>query len=534
MAKFGNIRGRKDVHKDYLDKGGKESSTNIVNDIERTFIGNVNTLSNFNSNNSTNYATPPPTSPDNLRRKKNIGFLKDYFGDKKTHYFKRGLEVANNNGRPEEVDNIENLSEDPVIFGFDFEINDINSPLYNDVPSFFEFARNNTIEEIINRENVYEDFIQQLELLFDKTSSGYNSFKAHYLLNIEGMSDLINKSSNVSIDKQFTDFGKDKLTLTLREDNSLSGGYLSMLYNTLSYSKINGKETIPGNLLRFDCKIIVSEIRNYLKIKRFLSTGEDAREFLPTVKDNMSRYVYNLYDCQFYFDKHSHPNNLKNDSKDITPSFDLNIYYKFSTMEMEKFNYNPNGEVAKYLNDGNRVDPNRRFVGDVSPPNRTTPTNDISEYSIHDEAKSNNIIPNESVMGGDVDELNKIRFNSIRENLREQEQGREQGNLQDLRNEGLESGERLGEYAGDPRQGTSFQDVINNSSQFALQRIRQVRGELIQETVNNIRRSTGLKRISKPDNVYDDNFTIVGFARNEFSTFVRGGFDQFISGIGDN
>lgn len=534
MSKFGDLRNRRDVFEDYLKKGGNTTATNTIDEVERTYIGNVNTLSDFNSDNSTAYATPPANSPENLRRKKNLSFIKDYFSDKSTYYFKHGLEVANNTRNPENLDNIENLSEDPVIFGFDFEINNINSPLYNEAPSFFEFARNNSLTEIINREDIYNDFIQHLELLFNRTTSGFNSFKSHYLLGIDGMNDLINKSSNISVDKQFAKFGNDKLKMTLREDNTLSGGYLSMLYNTLSYSRINGKEIIPSNLLRFDCKIIISEIRNYVKIKRFLSNGEDARNFLPTVKDNISRYIYNLYDCQFYFDSHSHPSNVRNDNKDITDTFDFNIFYKFSTMEMEKFSFNPNGEVAKYLNDGNRLDPTKKFVGEVGGDSLPPNTNDVQEYSIHDRPRSNNILPDKIVTTTDVDDINTLRYNSIQENLREQERRKNDSISEDsIRNVGLRSGERLGEYEGDPRRGSSLRDAIQRSSEFALQRVRQIRGELIQETLNNIRRSTGLKRISKPDNVYDENFTILGFARNEFSTFVRGGFDDFIRNTGN-
>ena len=60
---------------------------------------------------------------------------------------------------------------------------------------------------------------------------------------------------------------------------------------------------IPENLLRFNCQIIISECRNFNRVKKSLANGN-----LEVIKDNLSRYVYSLRECQFYFDKMPHGN----------------------------------------------------------------------------------------------------------------------------------------------------------------------------------------------------------------------------------
>src|SRR5690606_9290350 len=119
----------------------------------------------------------------------------------------------------------------------------------------FTFANNNGIKELQSREQVYQDFVEQFSKFFNRTDSVYNNFKGHYIKSIENLGDLVNKASGIfSEKKQFTNYGKDSesIKLTMYEDNYLNTGYLAMLYNTMVYSKLNGKQLIPENLLRFD------------------------------------------------------------------------------------------------------------------------------------------------------------------------------------------------------------------------------------------------------------------------------------------
>ena len=557
MAKqFSELKSRKDVHKDFLKDGG----TDIPKDGK---IGNVNSLSNFDFQTAGNFISPAPPSPDNLQYSKNVSFLRSYFKDGTMHHFKNGLELANKTGDKANVSNIENLDEDPIIFGFDFIINTVTSPIYNEINNFFDFAQrgNNDIKEIINRRSVYSDFIEHLELLFLSTRGGpFDTFKGHYLIGIDGVGDLINKSTGLGSDKQFTDFGKDKITLNLREDVHLSGGYLTTLYNTLAYSKINGKQIIPDNLLRFDGTIVISEMRNYKKVKKALSGEiEDTQEVLRVVSDNVSRYMYNVYDCQFFFDKHSHPTNVRNDSREVTDNFDMSFYYKFSSMEMEKFKISPDSINSKYLNDGNRENPTRRYIGEQTENINAVRRNEfinskyqenLDSYEEYGDPTSNNIKKDFSVVRSSEDSLEATRHNSIKADLEEQERRREE-----LRKEASEKQKRDRLKKGEENNISGYEnidengkltrqeargkrgglgDIISKSKDFALNVIRLKRNMLIDETVRNIRRSTGIRRITQPENVYDfDPLSIGGFVRNELRDFTGGAFTDLLGGIDD-
>jgi len=554
MAKqFGESRSRKNIHKDFLKGGG----TDVPKEDQ---IGNVNTLSDIDSQRSGNFISPAPSSPENLQYGKNVNFLRSYFKDGTMHHFKNGLELANKTGDKTNVSNIENLDEDPIIFGFDFIINHVTSPIYNEMNKFFDFADNNNISEISNRRKIYNEFIEHLELLFLTTSGGeFDTFKGHYLIGVDGVGNLINKSTGLGSDKQFTNFGKDKITLNLREDTHLSGGYLTSLYNTLSYSKINGKQVIPDNLLRFDGTIVVSEMRNYKKVKKILSGdgGENLQEVSKVVSDNVSRYMYNVYDCQFYFDKHSHPSNVKNDSKEITDSFDMSFFYKFSSMEMEKFKISTDSIDSRYLNDGNRINPTRKYIGEETENINAIRRNEFinskyqensKSYQEFDNPKSNNIIKDSSVVGESDDNLEANRQNSLKKSLDEQEQQQEV-----QRQQASERQQRTGLKKNENNNITGYENVtedgkltkqekrgkqgalggiIERSKDFTLNVVRLKRNLLIDETVRNIRKSTGLRRISQPDNVYEyDPLSVTGFVRNELTDFVGGSFTGLLGGI---
>lgn len=575
MAKqFGEIRNRKDIHRSFLKNG-----TDVPKEGQ---IGNINSLSNFESQTSGNFNSPAPNSPDNLQYKKNVNFLRSYFKDGTMHHFKNGLELANKTGNKKNVSNLSNLDEDPVIFGFDFIINHVTSPLFQseagqggstDMDDFFNTFE--SIPEIANRKSLYVDFIKQLELLFLTTRGGpFDTFKAHYLIGIGGVDNLINKSTGLGSEKQFAEFGKDKMTLTLREDNHLSGGYLTSLYNALSYSKINGKQIIPDNLLRFDATIVISEMRNYKKVKKALADADSPngglQEVSKVVSDNVSRYMYNVYDCQFFFDKHSHPAKVENDKKDITDSFDMSFFYKFSTMEMEKFKINDKESESdseiynafqniKYFNDGNRINPTRTYIGEQSENINAIRRNNfinakyqesLKSYQEFDQVKSNNIEPDQSVTRESIDSLQALRQNSLKNSLEEQEQRR-----RDLREQNKENQQSTGLKKDQANTAIGYENIsedgrltrqekrgkegalgglIEKTKDFALNVVRLKRDRLINETVQNIRRSTGLRRISQPDNVYEyDPLSIGGFVRDQLQDFAGDSFTDLLGGIDD-
>jgi hypothetical protein len=171
--------------------------------------------------------------------------------------------------------------------------------------------------------------------------------KVYYLKKISGMDNLHEMVTNTEKTKAFIDYGTDVISLTLNEDVTQNMGYLSSLYKMLAWSRINGKQVIPTNLLRFEAEIVISDVRNYNMIVK------NDVGLLTTLADNISKYVYTLYDCQFMF-KMPHGNDLDMTSKTTLDGFDVSFDYKFSTMKFERYTYDPNS-----------VPGNRKMVVDV-------------------------------------------------------------------------------------------------------------------------------------------------------------------------
>lgn len=239
--------------------------------------------------------------------------------------------------------------EDPVMFGFDLIIKTNQSPLFNGQVDDF-LTQFNGIPEISSRGSIYSefkkrffsffrpDFLSTPDLLEDEDNPTKSRFY-YYLKKVGGLENLIeaNKSDK---SKSFVNYRTDLIKLTFNEDVSLRVGTLAYLYKLLSWSRINGKEIMPGNLLRFDCDIIVTEVRNFSIIRKNGATIEELR-------DNMNRYIYSLYECQLFFDKMPHNSDI---SLGDAPSayqdaYEVSFNYKFATNRMDFFNY----DTQKYV-----------------------------------------------------------------------------------------------------------------------------------------------------------------------------------------
>lgn len=493
-----------------------------------------------------------------------------YFHEFSRYNFRHGLEV-----RPGE-----NGDEDPVIFGFDIIINTQTSPLFstsaeNKMTDFFAFGNQQQIKEIQARESVYNDFVEHFSKFFSRTDSSFRNIKSFYLKSIEGMNDLLNKATAIhSEKKQFTQFGKDSenIKLTMYEDNYLNTGYLAMLYNTLAYSKINGKQIIPENLLRFDMSIVISEIRKFNKVLHSLEEGGD--NIMNVVNDNISRYKYNLYDCQFNFEKMSHPDTVKNYETANTDEYTFNIYYKFVTLEMEKFNLQIGKEdIRNYLNNGN-VDVKSKLNGDASSapgltdiPYRTNKKGDkVSDYIRLDNTGTvgnnvNTFFQPASEEGTDAtgdgsnnpsgeSDIDKMKKDEAAKNSGERDLADTQTNDGDIPLPPLYEGTYITDYDGAYTKGyrilsdtgtenvqpkTGIAAIFEETKEFALNKARQSRNQLLNSTLQKIRTSTGLRRISSPTNVYQDPNTmgvlsgagayavqqIRDFANTELTSFIQ-------------
>jgi hypothetical protein len=312
------------------------------------------------------------------------------FGDGRSDYFKNSLQVIGDGKNVSNLTPIENPStgkstlrldhfketpwenEDPPMFGFDIIFDSYSSPLLNGSLSDFILNYSN-VSEILSKRQVYEEFKNQFQKFFringemkvdptqiamtslysnvaaaDSSSPLFNPHKknylGHYLKKISGLDFLIEQNKGDTI-KYTPDYKKDFITLDFREDVSMNLGTLAHLYKTLYWSKPNGKMLIPENLLRFNCIIIVSECRNFQRVKKGIKNPEN----INIIKDNLSRYVYTLRECQFYFDKMPLPNEI--DMGDQGPqmfeNYSLNFDFKYSSVKLERFV--PNGDWGNYV-----------------------------------------------------------------------------------------------------------------------------------------------------------------------------------------
>jgi hypothetical protein len=303
------------------------------------------------------------------------------FNDTRTDYFKHGLQIIDNltpienpeNGKSElrlsQFQQTPFENNDPVMFGFEIIIDDISSPLLNG--SVLDFLKiYSGVDEIKYKIPVYEDFKQQFVKLFrtkttvnindeqisiSKTKPGYantdsskdlfrggkTSYMSYYLKKIGGLDNLI--ESNTTDKKKFlVDYRTDFITLDFNEDVSLTMGTLAHLYKLLYWSKPNGKNLVPENLLRFNCDIIVSECRNFNRVRKAIDGGN-----LEVIKDNLSRYVYSLKECQLFFNTMPHGADVDMSNITTYDNYSIQFDYKYSTVKFERFM--PSANFGKYI-----------------------------------------------------------------------------------------------------------------------------------------------------------------------------------------
>ena len=315
------------------------------------------------------------------------------FGDTRTDYFKFGLQTIdglNPIENPENGDSQLRLGlfkgtpweqSDPVYFGFDIIFDAVSSPLLNG--SVLDFIANYSgVNEIASRTIVYDEFINQFTKFFrtnakprtlnpdaiamtktrphftgyaDSVSNwtsldentklfkpGKSAYFAHYIKKVSGL-DLLIEANKGDTYKYSAEWKKDMIQISTTEDVTLSMGALAHLYKLLYWSRPHQKHLIPENLLRFNCDIIVSEVRNMNRIRKNKQTGN-----IEVLKDNLSRWVFSLRECQFYFDKLPIENDidLGGDPKQYE-SFTFNIDFKYSSHRLERFV--PSGDWGNYI-----------------------------------------------------------------------------------------------------------------------------------------------------------------------------------------
>ena len=464
-------------------------------------------------------------------------------------------------------------NEDPVMFGYDISIDYDNSPLFNGaIIDFINTVTNgDDRSEMGNRKLIWVAFCKQFFKFFksdfvrvkykdrgievttsrNKTmidkydnfpgidydislegdqlgasaslssrivvdpnsdfSEGKRNVKTYYLKKISGLEKLVegevsNLSDNV---KSMVDYGKDIIKLTLNEEVSVNTGYLSVLYKALSWSRLNGRQVIPENLLRFDAQITITEIRNYNRVA--LNKGS-----YSVYADNTTKYVYNLYDCQFIFDKVSHGDEIDMSNPSISDGYDISFNYKFSSMRFDKFSYNQSNtnlfgntfSVGTSLN--TEID---NISGGMSTALlHSTQRKNLTFYDYVDRER---VETNKNPIGT---ELSNLKYYTPTEDKWKVFSESTQNTLEQAKS--------------NTRGKELLQNLEKSLRRAAIGEINRrilTQARLLNRTLDNIRNSIGIGRMSAPTNVYENDF-FRNDIRNSFRDFigqsVRGFFDS--------
>lgn len=505
------------------------------------------------------------------------------FNDSSTDYFRHGLHIEGKtplvsekndretfdggetgvpfrlaNIKPGEGTSYEN--HDPVMFGFELVIDAVSSPLLNgSVEDFLDqFDR---ISEVASRKEIISDFKQQFIKLFktkgtvkynepsnpisiptskyaDSDSqtklfkAGKKAYMSYYLKKVQGLEFLI--ESNLPDKKKFiVDYRKDVIKFNFLEDVSLSLGTLAHLYKLLYWSRPNAKNIIPENLLRFNCDIIISEVRNYNRVRKAIKNGD-----LEILKDNLSRHVYSLKECQFWFDQLGHDSDVDLSGIKVFEDFVVTMDFKYSTKKFERWTpdgqgfgqyigYN-NGAIWKIGNPGSRntnTDGNAKSVPNFLTKNLNSLNHNGVVPAIVLEGY--NIVVNEDVNKGKLSEI----VPSLGDNEENQNLDKEP-DRKTKRKQAFDEFKDASKVA-----AKKLAKNLEKSVMTELQQQINIRLRLLNNTLDKIRNSVGLGRMREPTNVYKPYY--VNGISNQFFYDVRNNLRDFLgeslgSALGDN
>jgi hypothetical protein len=470
----------------------------------------------------------PATNPYSIRDVYNI------FDDTSTDYFKHGIYIDrqslnDENGiTPPKYDTPEENT-DPVIFGFELEIDVIGSPLFNGaIDDFIALFPPNS--ELGSKKEVYEDFKKQFAKLFktnalidgatnsngghllsdtgtsnintianspsDHPTYGKAAYMSYYLKKVGGLKNLSESNGSGSF-KYLTDYRKDVMTLTFNEDVTLTLGTLASLYKLLYWSKPNGKSLIPENLLRFNCKIVVSELRNYNRVK---TSGAQ----VDIIRDNLSRYVYSLNECQFFFNTRPHGDSIDRTATPVYTDYEISFDYKYSTTKFER--WNPNTSTSLSYNNGAMWD----FKGEQS-----------DFYKFKDPLQYNDFLIKKYITSNSDSARDVARDAQAEEDRAKQE---EEDKLKvDKDSSDFEKFKTLSKKAGE-QIGKNIEKLAKQAVNQAIQNKVNQGTALINQSLNKaLNAVAGTRGIKPPTNVYNDNTTL--FSR--FFYDVRGSLADF-------
>ena len=451
---------------------------------------------------------------------------------------------------------------DPVMFGFEIIIDLVNSPLLNGSVEDF-IASFPYVNEIATRRKVMADFRQQFIKLFktrgtfrvgpDKPtasiktsnyantdsaskmfSSGKPAYMSYYLKKVQGLEKLI-EANLPDKNKALVEYRKDLLKLTFTEDVSLDMGTLAYLYKLLYWSKPNGKNIVPENLLRFNCDIVISEMRHFNRVRKGITNGD-----LEVVKDNLSRYVYTLNECQFWFDQPAHDTEVDLGNPKTFDDFVVTLDYKYATTKFER--WTPDGAgFGKYVSYNNGAmwkvgNPGARTVIGVTPSGEYADEKDIAVPKFYTNSGGNTLKQNGVGSAIVLDSYNPSF--AINESVEKPVVGSastskksgdetEEGDAMDeksalrkkKRKEGFDAFKERSTKAGKAL-GSKLKTTLQNEVRAQV----NTRLRLLNNTLDKLRNEGGLGRMRAPTNVYSSHPPHAGMdSESNLPNYIGGG-----------
>ena len=206
--------------------------------------------------------------------------------DGQSDKFRRSEFINGYGGSPKTTD----AYEDPTYLIFDLNIMKDESPLFRQIGGAQSFIDeySDVVPELDERYNYLREFNDRLFKIFPSDNSNDGSgIKKHYIESIGGLDVLLEPIVN---------YPEAVITFQITEDVAMSMQYLAELYNNLIYSYDSHRYLIPDNLLRFNMRITVRDMRN-MKVPSTNNVISDV------VNENISKFIYVLHDCQFNFMK---------------------------------------------------------------------------------------------------------------------------------------------------------------------------------------------------------------------------------------
>ena len=302
-------------------------------------------------------------------------------------------------------------------------------------------------------------------------------------------------------------------------------GTLAHLYKLLYWSKPNGKNIVPENILRFNCDIIVSEVRNLNRVRKAIDTGN-----LEVVKDNVSRHIYSLKECQFYFDQPAHDNeiDLSQPTKDFE-QFVVTMDYKYVTSKFERWvpdnygfgmyaGYN-NGAMWKVGNPGGRGTQSTVGAGTVG-------DNSIPKFF----TANTNSLKNNGVKAPIV--LESYSKSGPPESIKNDNSGTSKGTNPSDDGEGPNETSNTAVKSGNrsPQEKTNFEKFKDNAKvankklakNLEKSAVKELKGQvnsrliLLNNTLDKLRNNVGVGRMREPTNVYKDYKNALGISPGFF------------------